>query len=286
MSAYANGRGSQIFSFSAAATSAAHGEEINHSLPSLPQIGSELESFFSIARQIEAALVQERTNHRKLREEFRELQMKSSRFTTEYENKLKDVVSREEKLKGQISAHQQTEKSLHDQINEFCQQIDRLREEKKKAEIDLEILNSNFNLAKKSEESMKATIKSLQHSERSRNDHEQHLTRELSSIRNELLRYKRAWSQISAIDHKAKQALERSADLTRKFDEISDEWRKEKTHREKLQEQLHKEKREKQVALTCLHTTEARLSQVTRELEEIRKQQMKRMNDGKIELKF
>lgn len=193
-------------------------------IPSLPQIGGELESFFAIARQIEAALIQERVVSRKNQSEFRGLQERFSKHCAELEAKLKEAAAREEKMKAQlanqIANQQKNEKRLQDKAENFNQSLTSLREETNKKEIDY------------------------------------------LAMKNELGRYKSAWHQVSKIDQKAKETMTQMSEMSLKMEEMTEALDREKKKSEQLEEQLQKEKREKRAALTCLHTAESKLSQM------------------------
>ncbi len=267
MSAYSNEKGSQALS-----SQTAPQEFSKDFLPSLPQVSAELESFFTIARQIEVALGQERGQVRWYREELKE--------SSQRENKLKS------QLGSQLASQQHIEKAHQEELNDLFNQNETLRNEKKKSEIEMALLKSTIEHTERNEGSLKSTLKSFQMTEKNRIEHTEHLTQELNTIRNELNRYKRAWGQISSLNQKAKETLHRSLDLTRKIEELSESIEKEKSRREYLEELLRKEKREKQVALTCLHSAETNLSHVTRDLDEIRRQKAKNLETGEIQLKF
>src|SRR5689334_8940942 len=139
MGAYTKERASQTSSFDgtevAGRTSVA-AEAFEH-FPALPQIANELESYFLIARRIEAALLQETSKTRKYREELRALQQKFSSFSTECENRNQDFSIREERLKLQTSAYQQSEKNLLNEVQVLSRQIEGFQEDRKKTELEI-----------------------------------------------------------------------------------------------------------------------------------------------------
>jgi chromosome segregation ATPase len=292
MSAYSKREGSQVIALSLQNQNGGLSSNGNQSrpmeqlLPTLPQIAHELESFFSIARQIETALLQERTQVRKYRDELRDLQLKHSKFSADIDVRIKEFLATEEKLKSQLVAQQQNEKGLHDQINELCNQIEKLRDERKKGEVELEILKANQEHLKRSESTLKTTLKSFHSGEKTRHEHTLQLSQELSSIKAELTRYQSAWTQVSQMNAQAKQTIHNSIEIKKQLEETLEKAKQEKKRRESCEEALQKEKREKQVALTCLHSAESRLAQAARELDDYRRRQSESIDDGGLKLKF
>lgn len=257
MSAHSQDRPGQIIPFSGT-------EPLIDHLPSLPQIGNDLESYFVAARHIEAALLQERGNLRKTRDELREFQVKYTRLTSETEGRLREGMAREERLHSQIQSYQQTEKSLRDQLEASFKQVDLLKEDKKKLDLQIELLKANLSYFREREESVKEIINAKQ----------------------ELDRYKAAWSRVVAMDHQARKTLKDSEKLQKSLAELTGVLQQERRRCEILEESLTKEKREKQAALTCLHSAEAKLNQVQRSLEHLQNQNEKNFTDPELELKF
>lgn len=264
MSAYTNGRGSQIIAFSGGAGNA-NPEAFEH-VPVLPQIGNELEHYFSAARQIEAALIQERSHLKKAKEELKDLQVKYSRLSFETENKLRDQVTKEERLSAQVLVLHQNEKNLRGQIDELLKNISNLQEEKKKIEFNSDLLKTNLDYLKKREGSVN----------------------ELEATRNELQRYKNAWASVVAMERKAKVAIQEAETAKKIIDQLNEAFGKEKVRASHLEDSLNKEKREKQIALSCLHSTEDQLVRVNRVLEDARRQPEKELDFSHqgIQLKF
>lgn len=277
------GRPSQIISI----TGGAPTQEPQEPLPTLPQIATELEAYFTAARQMETALIQERANTRKAREEFHDFQLKASRQATEMENRFREYSIREDRLKSQFQSFQQNEKANLAQIQELGRVIENLKEEKKKHELDAELLRANLEHFKQREDSLKTTFQSLQAHEQARIDHLAQLTRDLDQARAEVGRFKASWAQVSAMDQKAKQLINEFHSAQRRVEELTQAREADKKRFEDLEQMLAKEKREKQVALSCVHTAESKLAQLTRDVEKAQRQkEHSGFDDVGLELKF
>jgi chromosome segregation ATPase len=295
MSAYSSRSGSQIISLPGSASYSGPPESRTNEvaelhIQGLPQIAYELEAFLGIARQLEGSLHQERAQTRKFREELKDLQIKHSRFVSEAEGRMKAAGLAEERIKAQLIAQQESEKSRFDQINSLCKEIEGLREEKQKNDIELEILKANLENSKQAEMSMKASLNSIQKGEKTRVEQAHQLSQELSQVRAELGRYQNAWKQIAKLDENAKQVIREQDILRKKLEEQTQKHSLEKRRREELEEVLYKERREKQIALSCFHTAESRLNALKREAEEEKTKQhqntVKNINDRGLILKF
>jgi chromosome segregation ATPase len=273
--AFPNGTQSHIIPINAGSgLGAGHSESLTQ-LPSLPHVSSELERYFLAARQIEAALNQQRMISKRAEEELRDLQLQYSRLALESDTKIRDYVLREDRLKSQLNTqlmtYQQSEKALQNQVAELSRQLERDRDERRKYELDVELLKANLDYMKQREESLSQTIKNLHGNEKSRVDHTSQLTQELRKVESELRRYKAAWAQVVATDRNAKAILLENPNLKSTIEDLKSTLEAEKRRNDGIDELLKRERRDKRAALTCFHTAEAKLAQATWELENMKK---------------
>ncbi len=363
MSAYVKGQGNPVISLREA-TSLPH-SDTRLNLPELPRIDHELDQYFSISRQLEKALIQEKLNLKKSREEFRQLQLIQAEAADEAENKLRNSLTREEKLKCQVTAVQQSEKNIQNQIRTLSQQInaiqsynqqlkanieiykqreesfkltlrtfqskekDRLnhieqltqklstsrsevqhyktkfqhyktewkqfvetvQKEKKELVIHVELLRAKLEQYQQREESLKdqekllkQLLQSSQANEKSQVSQVEKLTQDLNRASSELQRYKSSWGKAVAAEQRTKEIFQESSELKRRLEEMKEILSNEKNRNDILDERVKKEGREKHIALTCLHTAEARLSQVTRELDELRERLNRSFEENSVRL--
>lgn len=225
--------------------------ELSDGLPSLPKIGQELGIYFNAAQRLETALAQERTQLRKWSEEYRNLHDKFSRLSVVEENNRRDYRMKEDRLRTELAISQQNERQYREKLEELSRQIGKAWEGKKEAESEVERLSGNF-----------------------------------ASVKNELDRYKASWQQVQAIDQKAKQVIQGSGDTRKRLEELSVILSNEKRRNENLEEAVKKERREKQLALTHLHSAEERLEHMTRLLEKIRSGSEQNMRESGLNLQF
>jgi len=286
MSAYVNEKGGQVFAFNGnSQTISASQSDLP---PTLPKFSSELEAFILVARKIETALHQERAQSDKLRNEMMELQQKCAQSLVDFQNKAREYAMREESLKtrfasreetfkSEIQSREQTEKSLHQQIEDQNRQADVLREERRKALSDMEFYKAHLDNYKRRERSLAFTLQNVQASEKTRADQIEKLSQEVQRLKKELSQYQVAWMHVQEMDRKAKQVQAESAVLKRNMEEIGEALTAEKMRREKAEELIKKEKRDKEIALSCLHKAEEKLShQIVKDS----------TDDRRIELKF
>src|SRR5215213_6713255 len=107
MSGYAGEKGGQVYIINGAPGTAQLDGQLEQ-LPPLPQIAKDLEAYFTISRQIEAAFLHERALARKSREELQLMQHKCNQLLSEIQNKHREYLLREDSLKSQLKAHEQT----------------------------------------------------------------------------------------------------------------------------------------------------------------------------------
>ena len=288
--AFPNGPQSHIIPINAGSGLAASNSEASAQLPSLPHVSSELERYFLAARQIEAALAQQQLVSKRYEEELRDLQLQYSKMALDSDNRIRDYILREERLKSQLNTqlmtYQQTEKALQNQVGEFSRQLERDRDERKKSELDVELLKANLEYMKQREESLSTVVKTLQDNEKSRISNISELTHQLRTVGAELRRYKAAWAQVAAIDRKAKSILLENPSLKSTIEEMKVSLESEKRRHDGIEDLLARERRDKRAALTCFHTAEAKLTQVTWELENMKKRYEQNITGTGFELKL
>lgn len=249
--------------------------------PSLPKIGGDLENYLRIARQIETALAREREELKRYREEFYRLRMRHSNLTAEVEAGAREFAAKEELLKSQLFSFQKNEKTFQEQILRLNRHIQELthREENLKAH-----LATAYEAEKRTEklraetshnlDQLKQEMHKLRMEHASFEEETQKLKATIAHLQKELARYQTAWTQVSTIDAQAKKSLKdldtarQELEITRQtITELENSLSVEKKHREKVEELLNREKREKQLALAHLQNVEAKIAQMEQEAE-------------------
>jgi chromosome segregation ATPase len=288
--AYPQGNHTHIVSITGGSSPAVNESEPLDSLPCLPHVSSELEKYFSVARRIEASLTQQKLLCRRYEEELRELQLQYSKLASDSDNRIRDYLLREDRLKSQlntqVSTYQQTEKVLQNQISELSRQLERERDQRKKSELDSEILRANLDYMKQREESLNNMIKTLQEGEKARTENIAQHSKQLQSVIPELNRYKAAWAQVLERDKRAKEIIFENPSLRSRIDDLKSLLENEKKRNESAEEFIKRERREKRAALTCLHTAESKLNQAYFELEQMKKRYEENVQDVGFELKI
>jgi chromosome segregation ATPase len=333
MSAYSNGTKSQIISLPGVTKTLSPDRLDRNSL--LPQIVSELESYFSVAHQMENTLAQERVEKKKFQDQLQELQVKFNDTSRELNNKIEIFTLREkelqsqlahyqkneqelkkielaliqertlrekaqslyrdlyykfmalsskaqensraqvvhtEQLKSQIVFHQENEKKYQNQIEKLSRQIENFIHEKKRTEIDLELSQAKFEKLEEKEETYRVASEQVQE-----------LKQKLQETRQSLKQYYHAWKQL---DVQAKQVFQGNEDSRRKIQELTESLEATKRRADHYEELMKKEKRDKQIALSCLHTAEARLAHATREIQTLQTSETSQIQDQGLELNF
>lgn len=255
----------------------------------------------NIARKLEANLIQEKVNTKRYREELNHAQMKYSRFVSDIDEQFREHLLREEQFKSQISQLQLSEKNIQCQMSEMSRELDLLRDLKRKNELELELLKTNLETTQQRERSQQANLNFIQDHEKVHLMRIEELTKELHSVQKELNRYQSAWGQVSAFHHKAKQIEAEASEMKKKLDELKsslfeekrvhleleENLKNERKRVEELDDVLKKERREKQLALTYLHTAEAKLATTEAKLKRISTDQDNQlMDEDGLELKF
>jgi chromosome segregation ATPase len=288
--AFPKGPQSHIIPINAGSGLAANNSEAFEQLPSLPHVSSELERYFLAARQIEAALTQQKLAAKHYENELRDLQLQYSRLASESENRIRDAILREDRLKSQLNTqqitYQQTEKVLQNQVSELSRQLEKDREERRKLDLDNELLKANLDHMKQHAESQSTMAKALQENEKSRLGNISQLSQQLRAAESELRRYKAAWDQVVSTDRKAKAILLENPNLKSTLEEMRALLASEKRRNEGLEDLLKRERRDKRAALTCFHMAEAKLTQASWELENMKKRYEQNIVETGFELKI
>lgn len=267
--------------------------QVTETFPALPPIGREVELFFSAARQMETLVAQLRSQNRKIRDEMAEMQVRCSRIVADAEMRLKEANIRENRDKDHISALQKTERLLQDLVRERDAlkaeaeriQVDRM-EERRRLELDLEIARASGDTLKNREEAMKSTVNAFAFKEKAYETKLKELTRDLGTARDELQKYQTAWTKVVAADRAARSKLGELGDLKARVQDLTDALAKEKHGRDELEEAVRREKRDKQIALSCMQKAELRVADLEREIVEIRDHLSKKIDHAGLELGF
>jgi chromosome segregation ATPase len=120
-------------------------------------------------------------------------------------------------------------------------------------------------------------------SEQSYRDQKDKQKSELQATQKELNRYQSAWKDVQS---QLTQVQENGNSFRRRFEDLRERMEASKKQIEFLQESLKKEKRDKQIALSCLHTAETKLEQLNQLIEEMKLRQPERFSAQGLELKF
>jgi chromosome segregation ATPase len=234
-------------------------------------------------KKAESDLARERAYRAQYEAYVKDLHAKYVQLTARAKESFKNQALHEEQLKAQLRLQHRNEKSLQDRIDKLTRQVDELGEEKRKNELEAELMKSKFQHAKEREDALKAELQSFRYGQRSQTDQVSQLMKELHVAKTRLHQYYQAWSQMDA---RSKQVSQESVSSKQRLEELSESLSTERRRSEHLEELMKKEKREKQVALSCLHTAESRLAQANRALEEIRVQRTNTVQDRGLEINF
>ncbi|MFZ9595857.1 MAG: hypothetical protein ACO3A2_07235 [Bdellovibrionia bacterium] len=256
--------------------------------PSLPGVSHELERYFAAAKQIEAAFNHEQVLNRRYQDEIRDLQIQYSRLAQESDTRIRDQLVREERLKSQLSTQamtfQQSEKILQNQLSDLSRQVEKLRDERNKADLEVELTKANLDYMKQREETLTISIQNLKNNEKAQTETLTKLTQQIKELTSQVDRYKASWQQVSELEKKAKAVIEENPNLKQTIEELRESVKAEKQKSEQIQEVLTKERREKRIALSCLHTAEAKITQLSWELENMKKNYEKSIDGSVFEL--
>jgi chromosome segregation ATPase len=233
-------------------------------LPALPQIGRELESYFAIARQMELALAQERSANRRLRDEHRDLQPRYARAIADAEARLKDAQSREDRSRAEQAELRTHIEELDRSNARLKAELERAQrewlEDRKRLELDCALSKSSLDHLKVQEESAKGYLSTFQQKEQGYVEKASTLEKELKTAQKELGRYQAAWGKVSAMDRQARQILAQSDETQLKLQEVSSQLTVERKRREEFEHALRRERREKEIALKCLREAEEKMT--------------------------
>lgn len=238
--------------FSPSAEAPIHASE-DYPYPTLPKIEGEIEKFVSIAKSIELALIQERSLTRRYRQELWDLQNQFSKYADE------------------VKIQTKTQEESHKKLGEALKEAERLKEEKGKLDIELDIARTGMEKLRRQGESVRSELAGYEFEKKSVLDQLQAMRQELSETRARLQKYELAWVRVQKLEAHAKSTLERAQLLERKLAETQEDLTREKRIRNHCDETLEKERREKKIALNCLHNAETQLANITREMDDLRR---------------
>lgn len=259
MSAYSKGGDGQVISLPNVGNKVASEGVAAPAFQPLPKVGAELEAFLVAAKQNESALLYEKQLSRKYKEEGQELQVRCSRLHAEIENARREVAGWEDRAKSHASAIHQQEKLFQERIRDLSARVEELEGHenflKRQAQSDqLGAARLQQQVTELKQKDEKATV-----DYRKIKGEATELKAALHKTREELRRYQAAWSQIAAMDRKAKDVLREFQEIQVKLEKTREELAVERRHREKMEEIVKKERREKEIALSCLQTAEDKL---------------------------
>ena len=307
MSAYVHEGVSPVISLKGAQGIGSSKPELQGSLPILPKIDQELEAYFQIARQLEAALQQERNAVRRSHDQLREL-IRRNEVLADEKRKLEQELSlmksnfeqqsqRDQTIKNrELEIRKRTESSLQDQLRDLSVQLEEAVHEKKKVELNTELIKANLDFMKQREKGWSTAMQGFQTREAAYQKIGVELTHyktalgqarsEIAHWKTEIQRFKTAWTQVSSIQARSQQVVEESGETKRKLEEMAETLSESRGRVESTLEQVRKEKRDKQIALNCLHTAEKRIDQLTEELERLRNHALEQASNREVELKL
>ena len=154
--------------------------------PPLPMIDHELNQYFQISRQLEAALIQQRTQIRNSQEEIRQLRQKQNEVTKISEEKLREASNRE--------------KDVQEQIKVFTQQIDQLRA----SQIALKDATGVY---QEREEAFRKCVHSYQEREKARLSQLAQITQQFEDAKSSFQNQKQTWTHLDEGEKRVKNQL-------------------------------------------------------------------------------
>lgn len=267
--------------------------------PALPPIESALEGFIVAARQLESTLTQERIQNRQLRSEWsaqkkalegelqreraahaksREAlaaaQSQAERLKAEYRKRLQIMNEREEAARVSVSraasATRESEMAQGQRLAQLQSQVEQLRselhraqlarvEERKKAEIEIELARATIEHLKQREESL-----------RSQSRFSEVDAAELEKLRREIHHYRSRWADAQNAVRQATSATQELEKERTKAEALRERLEIEEKRREDAENSAKKERRDKQIALNCLHSAEERIDRLTHDVQKVR----------------
>jgi hypothetical protein len=237
----------------------------------LPKIGIELEAFLIAAKQNETALLQEKQLSRKYKEEAQEFQVRCTRLQGELENIRREVASWEDRAKSHTSALRQQEKIFQDRVRELNARVEEMlrRENHIRAQAQTDQLEC-ARLRQQVDDLKQKNDSSVSIGRKFEAEVFQ-LKLDLQKQQRELKRYQAAWVRISEMDQRAKEILGTHEENKQKLSKLDEELGTERRLREKMEELYKKEKRDKEIALSCLQTAEVKMEHLSHELNQLRR---------------
>ncbi len=245
-----------------------------------------IQQIATLTQQLKKELSLHKSMETQYREKFKNLHNQYTQVYQYADALKKQLETREEHFKFETAASQQNIKGLQEHIQELTRQIESIKIENKKLELNCELLKANLAHYKQREASLKDTIQNLESRDRTDLDQSEKYKKEINKLWTELSQYKAAWGKIATIDQKSKEIQKESIANQRKIEELTESLSAEKQRHDRLDELLRKERGEKQLALTHLHTAEARLAQSHRELEALRMKELEKQEDPGLDLEF
>lgn len=214
-----------------------------------------------------------------LQEALQELKNKYSQLYNYANNLRTNCLQQEKTIKLHDDSVLQKENLFRDQIKELSRKLEHLQNERRKDELNLEILKSKLIHSQSREQSHCQNLARLESQDKhttekvdtDRRTIEQ-LTKELEQVKKELAQAKASWARVDAMYRKAQASLTQTNGSREKVAELTELLSSERNRYLMLQETLVKERRDKQIALKCLHDAEIKLEQALYEGQSMKKQ--------------
>lgn len=173
-------------------------------------------------------------------------------------------------LQSQLAEYERTEKTTLEQAETARKELEVYRAQNKKLEVDDGVLSAKLAYYQEREKVTLAEIETLKANATSHSESLKKLSDELARTRHELNRYKSAWPNITALQNQATRASNENEKFQEQIENLQKALDGNKGRLAQVEESMNKEKRDKQIALNCLHTAEAKIEELTQELELVR----------------
>ena len=170
-------------------------------------------------------------------------------------------------LQTQISDYERREKQHQDHIQNLTQELETLRRADRKNEVDEGIWSAKVDYHRKREQSVAGELEQSRRNVQLQGEDIKRLTDESHRVRQELNHYKSQWPNVSALQEKSAQMSKTNHELQENLQKVSEQLERFKNQLAHAEELRNKEKRDKQIALNCLHTAESKIEELTQEID-------------------
>lgn len=262
-------------------------------------------------KKIEATLLQEQDYRKKYQEYVKKLKTHYSEIYNQAQLRIQKLTHYAEHLKSKISLQMQNDRQAQEQIKSLNRQIESFKDGNKQADLDQELLKVKLQHAKQMEDSLRAAMHNTQHTEKSYMNQIEQLKTELADSKKatetaqryademrkkfeefrmssdgskaSLYQYQQA---LREANHRLRQVYQSSNGWKKKLEELQEQLASERRKYDELEERMKKEKRDKQIALNCLHTAESRMANLAKVAEESKQNTPGHFYDRGLELGF